>query len=108
MQRELATLQVTKGAAPAARTSKGKHKDDGEDAAWADAVIGNVHRQVAVALATFTEEVAAGHLTVVGAVYDLRNDLPQGSGKVSVVDVNGHADPAMVSAFGTLSSRGKA
>ena len=41
----------------------------------------------------------AGQLTVVGAVYDFRNDLLQGAGKLSVVNVNGNTEPERMTAF---------
>jgi carbonic anhydrase len=73
-------------------------KDD-DPAAWLEGVVQNVHEQVAVALAKFDEEVASGTLTIVGGVYDFRNDMKQGTGKVVLVNVNGHKDAAKVQAF---------
>ncbi len=90
IRRELEPMKVPK--------RKEGTKDD-DPAQWLDGVVANVHEQVAFALATFGEEVAEGRLTVVGAVYDLRNDLKQGSGRVLLVDVNGHRDAAKVQAF---------
>src|SRR5262249_30186505 len=72
----------------------GDQEKDLDPAVWADGVVANVHAQVARALEKFDEEVGAGTLTVVGAVYDFRNDLHQGLGKVTIVDVNGNAEPA--------------
>src|SRR5262249_55119934 len=51
------------------------------------------------ALEKFEEEVGSGSLTVVGAVYDFRNDMRQGFGKVAIVDVNGNSDAAKIQAF---------
>ncbi len=73
-------------------------KDD-EPAPWLEGVVENVHDQVAAALAKFDEEVASGSLTIVGGVYDFRNDMKQGLGKVVLVNVNGHKDAAKVVAF---------
>jgi len=69
------------------------------DAAWAEAVVENVHHQVAIALTHFGERVQEGRLTVIGAVYDFRNDYGKGSGKLTVVDVNGNAEQERMSAF---------
>jgi carbonic anhydrase len=69
------------------------------EAAWAEAVIANVDDQVATALKQFGKDVQAGQLTVVGAVYDFRNDLLQGAGKLVIVNVNGNSEPERMSSF---------
>jgi carbonic anhydrase len=69
------------------------------EAAWAEAVIANVNNQVETALKHFGKDVQAGQLTVVGAVYDFRNDLLQGAGKLSIVNVNGNSEPERMTAF---------
>jgi carbonic anhydrase len=69
------------------------------EAAWAEAVVANVNNQVAFSLKRFNHEVRAGKLTVVGAVYDFRNDLGLGAGKLVVVNVNGNADPERMESF---------
>jgi len=69
------------------------------EAAWAEAVIANVNNQVDTALKHFGKDVQAGQLTVVGAVYDFRNDLLQGAGKLSIVNVNGNSEPERMTAF---------
>jgi carbonic anhydrase len=69
------------------------------ESAWAEAVIANVNNQVATALKHFGKDVQGGQLTVVGAVYDFRNDLLQGAGKLTIVNVNGNSEPARMSAF---------
>ena len=69
------------------------------EAAWAEAVIVNVNNQVEAALKHFGKDVQAGQLTVVGAVYDFRNDLLQGAGKLSIVNVNGNNEPDRMAAF---------
>jgi carbonic anhydrase len=56
----------------------------------------NVHNQVRQAMAKFESEVMTGHLTVVGAIYDFRDDLKQGQGKLVVINVNGETDPAAI------------
>jgi carbonic anhydrase len=69
------------------------------EAAWAEGVIANVNLQVETALKHFGRVVQAGQLTVVGAVYDFRNDLLQGAGKLVIVNVNGNSEPARMTAF---------
>lgn len=69
------------------------------ESAWAEAVIANVNNQVETALKHFGRDVQAGQLTVVGAVYDFRNDLLQGAGKLTIVNVNGNSEPERMSAF---------
>ena len=59
----------------------------------------NVHHQVRYAMNKFETEVLAGKLTVVGAVYDFRNDLKLGQGKLTVINVNGETDPAAIAAL---------
>lgn len=56
----------------------------------------NVHNQVRDAMARFEAEVMTGHLTVVGAVYDFRNDLRQGQGKLLIINVNGETNPGAI------------
>jgi carbonic anhydrase len=69
------------------------------EGAWAEAVIANVNNQVETALKHFGKEIQAGQLTVVGAVYDFRNDLLQGAGKLTIVNVNGNSEPERMTAF---------
>lgn len=88
VRKELEKLHVAK--------PKGDAKSD---AAWTEAVVENVHAQVTLALAHFGTRVSEGKLTVVGAVYDFRNDLGKGSGKLTIVDVNGNAEQARMDAF---------
>ncbi len=38
----------------------------------------------------------SGRLTVMGAVYDFRNEMKQGQGKLNVINVNGETDPAKI------------
>lgn len=69
------------------------------EAAWVEAVIANVNNQVETALKHFGKDVQGGQLTVVGAVYDFRNDLLQGAGKLAIVNVNGNSEPERMTAF---------
>lgn len=67
--------------------------------AWTDAVSANVNAQVQLATEHFAELVHSGDLTVVGAVYDFRNDLGKGYGRLQVINVNTNTDPARIEAF---------
>jgi carbonic anhydrase len=69
------------------------------EAAWAEGVVANVNNQVAFSLKHFGKQVQAGQLTVVGAVFDFRNDLLQGAGKLVIVNVNGNTEAARMTAF---------
>ena len=83
IKRELDTLHVP-----------GKNASD--DKAVMDSVQANVNNQVAAAMQKFDSEVKSGKLTVLGAVYDFRNDYRQGNGRLVVVNVNGETDPANI------------
>lgn len=87
IRRELATLEIPKPKA-----------DRSAEDAWLDAVHVNVNQQVKKAMEKFASEVRSGSLLVVGAVYDFRNDLKQGHGKLLVTNVNGETDTAKVQA----------
>ena len=89
IKRELAPLRVGK--------RKGKHAVD--EKGWRDGVVRNVNDQVEAALKAFSGRVNAGQLTVIGAVYDLRNDLGKGPGKVSIINVNGVTEAKRLKAF---------
>jgi carbonic anhydrase len=69
------------------------------EAAMTDAVIANINAQVATATQHFSNFVHSGELTVVGAVYDFRNELGKGFGKLQIINVNTNSDPARVEAF---------
>jgi len=56
----------------------------------------NVNNQVRRAMSKFESEVLSGHLTVVGAVYDFRNDMNQGQGRLNIINVNGETDSAKI------------
>jgi len=58
----------------------------------------NVNNQVAAALKEFAEKVKAGELLVVGAVYDLADDMKQGAGKLNIINVNGATDAKAIQA----------
>jgi carbonic anhydrase len=70
-----------------------------DDRHLSSAVIDNVHDQVKSALKRFSARVTSNDLTIVGAVYDLRNDLSKGVGRLTVINVNGNRDEARLKAF---------
>ena len=88
MQAQLKGLQIPK-------PSAGKN----ENQIWAEAVLNNVHNQVTIALKKYGKRVQSGSLTVVGAVFDFRDDLQQGPGKFVIVDVNGNGEAERMQAF---------
>jgi carbonic anhydrase len=70
-----------------------------DNTAWLDGVVANVNSQVSTSLQLFAHEVAEGKLTVIGAVYDFRNDMKQGYGKVVIINVNGQTETPRLAAF---------
>jgi carbonic anhydrase len=66
---------------------------------WTAAVIANVNGQVNAAVQQFGERIQEGKLTVLGAVYDFRNDLRAGAGKLHLVNVNANTEPERLKAF---------
>jgi carbonic anhydrase len=87
IRRELVALELPKPAA-------GHSAED----AWLEGVKANVNHQVGQALRKFASEVKEGHLLILGAVYDFRNDLKQGHGKLLITNINGETDAAKVQA----------
>ena len=87
IKRELDTIQIDKGGEVTAGVKK------------------NVHHQVASAMKKFNAEVKAGKLTVIGAVYDFRNDLKNGQGKLSIIDLNGETDTAKLAKHPLLTAK---
>jgi carbonic anhydrase len=65
---------------------------------WLANVTGNVNQQVANAMKEYDAQVREGSLTVIGAVYDFRDDFGQGPGRVVIVNINGEKDPQKVAA----------
>ena len=70
-----------------------------ERRAWADAVVANVHQQVDFAVGHYGKLLREQQVLVVGAVYDFRNDLGRGYGRISIVNVNGNTDTKRLRAF---------
>ena len=70
-----------------------------EKQALTNAVILNVNNQVAFSTEHFGKLIQQGQLTVVGAVYDFRNDMGKGFGRLNIVNVNGNSQPDRLKAF---------
>ena len=81
--RELKTIKVI-----------GSKPDD--DAQVKASVEANVNHQVSYALTKFAAEIKEGRLTVIGGVYDFRNDYHQGNGRLVLINVNGKTNPAAI------------
>jgi carbonic anhydrase len=78
-----------------------------EEGTLAEAVAANVNAQVADAVGRFARHVQSGDLTVVGAVYDFRNDLDDGHGRLRLINVNGNIEEARIDAFEQAVKEGK-
>jgi carbonic anhydrase len=78
IQRELDTIQIPKG-------------DSG-----LSSVRLNVNNQVRQAMNKYEEKVIGGQLTVIGVVYDFKNELRQGLGKMNIINVNGETNTAKI------------
>lgn len=85
IRRELDTIQIPKG-------------DSG-----LNSIKLNVNNQVRQAMNKFEQEVISGHLTVIGAVYDFRNEMARGQGKLNIINVNGETDAAKISQMAMMS-----
>jgi len=80
----------------------------GKDLTNMAGVKANIHNQVATAMLKFDEELKEGKLTVVGAVLDFADDLHQGAGKLSIINVNGETDLAKLANLEALLNKPKA
>lgn len=74
IKRELVSIKIPKGVDNMAGVKK------------------NVNNQVAAAMKKFSHEIHGGKLTVIGAIYDFRNDLGQGQGRLVITNLNGSSD----------------
>lgn len=81
IRKELATINIPQGIDPT------------------DGALLNINNQVESAILKFSGEVEAGHLAILGAFYDFRNDLRQGAGKLVITNLNGETDPAAIRAL---------
>lgn len=57
-----------------------------------ESVESNVNHQVSTALTKYAKEVKEGRLTIIGGVYDFRNDYSQGNGRLVLINVNGETN----------------
>jgi carbonic anhydrase len=67
----------------------------------------NVNNQVDVAMKKFDHEIQSGELVVIGSVYDFANDLKNGQGKLTIINVNGDADAGKIKAFASGGGKSK-
>ena len=81
--RELDTIKVTSNKA-----------DD--HAHVKESVESNVNHQVSTALKKYAKEVKENRLTIIGGVYDFRNDYAQGRGRLVLINVNGETNLAEI------------
>ena len=56
----------------------------------------NINNQVESAILTFSGEVEAGRLAILGGYFDFRNDLKRGPGKLVITNLNGETEPARI------------
>lgn len=77
-----------------------------EKQALTNAVIANVNNQVSFSTDHFGKLIQQGQLTVVGAVYDFRNDMGKGFGRLNIVNVNGNSSPDRLKAFSQALEQG--
>lgn len=77
-----------------------RHGSEAEDwDALTSAVVANVDAQVAEAVARFSSFIQSGDLTVIGAVYDIKNDFDEGHGRLRLVNVNSNVEASRIEAF---------
>lgn len=96
---EAAGAKHTGAEAPLERGKSGKGRHGKEDRASSGAVVDNVNTQVKEAVTHFAARVQSGDLTVIGAVYDVTNELRKGPGRLHLVNINGNVEAARVRAF---------
>ncbi len=102
IRRELRTIDLSPIGGKKVTVPTGSHEPAGDNVdsrAWRDAVIINIHHQVATALEVFAEQVSIQDVIVVGILYDFRNDMRLGNGSATIVNVNGHTDIAELGAL---------
>ncbi len=63
-----------------------------------DAIIENINYQVQRSIQKYKTRIESGALTVLGAVYDFKNDFGFGHGKVVLTSINGITDASLVKA----------
>jgi carbonic anhydrase len=66
------------------------------------AIVENIHHQVENAMQVFESQIAQKTLTIVGALYDFRNDFKQGHGALIILNINGQKDVAALESSNLL------
>lgn len=61
-------------------------------------LVHNVNHQVKDAVATFSKQIAANKLVIIGMIYDMHNDFKFGSGQLILVNINNKTDPRVLAA----------
>lgn len=87
IKRELSTIKLP---------PKNPKNDDDEE--WLQGVTANVNNQVAFAMKKFEPEVKEGKLAVMGSIYDFRNTMHQGQGRLNIININGSTDSGSIMA----------
>lgn len=54
-----------------------------------EAIVENINYQVEKALSKYSDKIENGELTILGAIYDFKNEFGFGSGKVVLTNING-------------------
>jgi carbonic anhydrase len=80
-------------------TRPGKARGSKDERARSEVVLDNVNAQVKEAVGHFAARVQSGDLTVIGAVYDVTNELGKGAGRLHLVNINGNVEAVRVKAF---------
>ena len=62
----------------------------------AKAIVENVNNQVDVATSRYSDLISEGKLVVIGAVYDFKNDLGFGKGKIVFININNIKDFSVI------------
>ena len=60
------------------------------------AIVENINNQVNQALKRYHAKISSGELTIIGMVYDFKNDFNTGYGRLILVNVNGVTDATMM------------
>ncbi len=61
-----------------------------------DGVRDNIHDQVSEAMKLFEDKIKAGQLVAIGAVYDFRNEMGKGYGKLNIININGEMNQDII------------
>lgn len=64
-----------------------------------DAIVENVHNQIVFAMHKFQDLVDSGQLTILGAIYDFKDDFGYGKGTIVLESINGETDYTKIQDF---------